>query len=311
MIKVAVLPALGIGDALLMMIASHQFKLKGYDVTTFHNALPELSSWFPAHNLAPLPILEELLEALTSFHLILVQNDNSSKITRFIQTFRSRLSIFYPTYCATKHPPLFPQDRVFDRNRPMAENIACAVASLLALAIPSKVNGLTPPHQGLIHRVKKERVVLHPMSRESVKNWKQTGFMTLARHLKNRDFHPVFCVGPQERNDWKFVEAQGFDLPEFDTLSQLASFIYESGYVIGNDSSIGHLASNLQIPTIIIANDEKRMRLWRPGWLLGQLVLPPPFLPNWKFLRLREKQWQHFVSPSQVLRSFNQLVRVF
>ncbi len=312
MLKAAVLPALGIGDALLMMIASHQLKLNGYEVTTFHHALPELSPWFLDHDLKPVPGLDQLMQTLNCFDLIIVENDNSPKIARLIAEHREYLSIFYPTYSATKHSPLYPSDFIFDKNCPMAENIAKTIAALLDIASISKNNGLSPPADlQLIHRANPQRIVLHPTSRETFKNWKATGFITLARHLKNRGFSPIFCVAPQERNNWKCIEDQGFTLPEFSTLSDLAAFIYESGFVIGNDSLIGHLGSNLQIPTVTIANDEQRMRLWRPDWLPGQLVLPPAFLPNWKFLRLKEKQWQHFVTPSKVLRSFNQLLRMF
>lgn len=304
----AVLPSLGIGDALLMMIASHQLKMQGYCVTTFHQALPELSAWFPGHDLQLLPPQEKLLGVLSSFDMILVQNDNSAQIRQLIDAYRPRLSIFYPTYSAGKHATLSSQDRVFDKDLPMTDNIAEAIASLIDLPSPSKQNGLTAL-PALAHRAKKQQVLLHPTSREAFKNWKSSGFLSIAHQLKERGFLPLFCVAPNERKDWKFVEERGFTLPHLPTLSALASLIYESGFVIGNDSSIVHLASNLKVPTLVISNDEKRMRLWRPGWLKGQLVLPPPYLPNWKFLRLKETKWQHFITPSKVLRSFDDLIR--
>lgn len=303
----AVLPALGIGDALLMMIASHQLKMKGYRVTTFHDGLPELSTWFPGHDLKLSPSLETCIETLAPFDLILVENDNSLKMRHLLEAFRPRLSIFYPTYSATKHAPLSKQDYVFDKDLPMADNIAKSMANILDLPVPSKENGITPPLT-LIHRMKKEQIIIHPTSRVSAKNWKAKGFLNIARKLKAKGFHPLFCVGPKERDDWKSVEEEGFVLAHLPTLAALAEVVYESGIVIGNDSLIGHLASNLGIPTLIIANDEKRMRLWRPGWQKGDLVLPPPYLPNWKFLRLREQKWKHFISASKVLREFDKLL---
>ena len=289
----AVLPALGIGDALLMMIASHQLKLAGYRVTTFHDALPELASWFPGHDLQKC----HSMDALQHFDLILVENDNSPKIKTLIELFRPKVSIFYPTYSASKHSPLSVQDYVFDNNISMADNIAKGMGAA------SKENGLTPL-PGLTHRLNKRRVIIHPVSRVPAKNWKAEGFLEVAEQLKKKNYEPVFCVGPTEREVWKNVS-----LAHTPTLADLASLVYESGFAIGNDSLIGHLASNLNIPTLIIANDEKRMRLWRPGWQKGQLVLPPPYLPNWKFLRLREEKWQHFITPRKILRSFDELVR--
>jgi heptosyltransferase-3 len=303
----AILPALGIGDALLMMIASHQLKQEGYRVTTFHDCLPELSSWLPGHDLKSFPPLETLIKTLDPFDLILVENDNSPKIKLLLEAFRPRLSIFYPTYSAIKHAPLSMQDYVFDSDLPMADNIAESIAAFLDFPVPSKENGLSPP-SALTHRLRKEQVIIHPTSRVPAKNWKVEGFLDVAVKLKLKGFQPVFCVGPNERQAWENIEEAGFVLADFRTLSDLAAAVYESGFAIGNDSLIGHLASNLGVPTLIIANDEKRMRLWRPGWHKGHLVLPPPYLPNWKFLRLREQKWQHFITANNVLRGFDNLL---
>ncbi len=298
----AVLPALGIGDALLMMIASHQLKMEGYHVTTFHDALPELSDWFPGHELRACS--ESTLE---TFDLIIAENDNSPKIKELLDRFRPRLSLFYPTYSSSKHVPLSVQDFAFDPDLTMAENIAEAMASLLELPVASKKNGIVPL-PGLVHRIKKERILIHPTSRVFSKNWKAKKFLQLAHRLKSQGFDPLFCVGPNEKMEWKQIKEEGLALAEAPTLSALAGLIYESGYLIGNDSLAGHLGSNLGIPTLIVANDEKRMRLWRPGWQTGHLVLPPPYLPNWKLLR---QNWQSFIPVGKVLESFDDLVRSF
>lgn len=303
----AVLPALGIGDALLMMIASHQLTREGYRVTTFHDHLPELSSWFPGQDLKAFPSSDALVDTLDLFDLILVENDNSPKIKQLLQAFRPRLSIFYPSYSAIKHAPLSMQDYVFDGDLPMADNIAESISAFLDLSVPSKENGLSPP-PSLTHRLRKEQVIVHPTSRVPAKNWKAEGFLDVAVKLKLKGFQPLFCMGPNERPAWEKIEDEGFILADLRTLSDLAAAVYESGFVIGNDSLIGHLASNLGVPTLIIANDANRMRLWRPGWRKGHLVFPPPYLPNWKFLRLREQKWQHFITSRKVLRSFDDLL---
>ncbi|MES2122923.1 MAG: glycosyltransferase family 9 protein [Chlamydiota bacterium] len=299
--KAIVLPALGIGDALLMMIASHQLKCAGYLVTTCHPLLGELSSWFPGHAIdASAPDLSEA-------DLILVENDNSEKVRALREMHRPRLSLFYPTYSEKKHGPLHSNDRAFDRNRSMADNIAEATASLLSLPLPSKDNGIAPP-EPLTHQKNARQVLIHPMSREHAKNWHPQNFLDLAKQLRKKDFNPLFCVGPHEREQWEHIEEEGFELARIPRLADLAALIYESGYVIGNDSLIGHLASNLNIPTLIIANDAQRMRLWRPGWLQGSLVLPPAWLPNFKFCRWKEDRWKDFISPAKVIRAFERIV---
>lgn len=293
--SVAVLPAAGIGDALLMMIASHQLRSHGCRVTTFHNALPELSTWFPGHDLKKLP--ENLIAALESYDLILVENDNSPKIKQLIANYRWRLSIFYPTYRADKHGPLAPLDHVFNPRLPMAINIASAISTLLS-AEQSQNNGLTPL-ASLVKRRHLKRVLIHPSSSSTQKNWKAKGFLAVANRLRAQGFTPLFCVGPQEKDAWKWIEKTGHILADAPTLSDLAALVFESGFVIGNDSLIGHLASNLEIPNLVIADEEKRMRLWRPGWLQGELVLP--------WLHLRKIPWQHFISAGKVMRAFAKL----
>ena len=183
----------------------------------------------------------------------------------------------------------------------MADNIARAIAQLLKKQTGSKDNGITVPH-GLIHRYYGQRVVIHPTSSLQSKNWHRSSFLKLAHSLEKKGFEPVFVAGPQERGEWK-------DSPPFASLSDLARFLYESGYVIGNDSLIGHLASNLGVPTLIIADNAERMRLWKPGWFPGKVVTPPSWVPNGKLLRLREKYWQHFVTQHKVLSVFDQLAR--
>jgi heptosyltransferase III len=305
--KAAVLPALGIGDALLMMIASHQLQKSGYAVTTFHHGLPELSSWFPNHNIQPALSDDRLLNTLSEYDLIIVENDNSPRIKQLLNLLRPRLSVFYPTYLSTKHAPLSSNDAVFDSQLPMADNIARAVQTFTTLPL-SKENGLTPL-PSLTHRHKGNEVLIHPTSRDAKKNWSRSGFCAIALALKKRGLTPFICVSPSEALDWKWVEEMGISLICPKTLSDLAALVFESGSVIGNDSLTGHLASNLGVPTLIIANDKKRMQLWRPGWHEAELIFPPSFLPNWKCLRLKENYWQRFVTNRAVLRGFDKLLR--
>lgn len=308
----AVLPALGIGDAILMMIASHQLHQSGFQVTTFHDSLPELAPWFPHQNFEKKLSEEELIQRLSPFDLIIVENDNSPRIRKLIAAFKDhtpeRLSIFYPTYSAKKHGPLHSLDKVFDPNRPMAENIAEASANLLNSNDLSKNNGITPPFS-LVYRAYPKRIIIHPTSRVPSKNWSSCKFFDLAKRLKKNGYEPNFCVSPAERSQWEKAADLGCSLPHFSNLSELAAFTFESGFHIGNDSLLGHLASNLNIPTLIIADDEKRMRLWRPGWKRGEVVLPPQWIPNPRIFRWKKNHWQHLISVRKVIKKFNKLLK--
>ena len=296
--RAAVIPSKGIGDALLMMIASHQLLLQGYEVTTFHGALRELAAWFPGHRFADRPPLQEL----SAFDFALIENDNSPEV---LSLKNPKASIFYPTYKEGKHPPLSPIDQVFDADLSMADNIAEAMRVLLNLEKPSKENGLTPP-KGLVHRLYLHRIVIHAGSSEAQKNWPLEKFLEVSRGLKRRGFYPVFAIEEREKEKWTALQKE--ELVFLKNLEELATLIYESGAFIGNDSLLGHLASNLNIPTLTISDDQKRMQLWRPGWLQGAVVTPQRWVPNFKPLRLRKKKWQAFVSSRRVLSVFKDIL---
>jgi len=308
--KAAVLPAAGIGDALLMMIASARLLDLGYEVTTFHPALIQLQSWFPKHRFASAPSLEQFPGFFSSYDLVIAENDNSQKIRTLIELRAQKkveyLSIFYPSYELHKHAPLDPLDQVFNSDLPMASNIAEASKNLLLLSYGSKENALLPPEE-LHHRRFIKQVVIHPTSSTASKNWSRDKFFSLAKQLHKRGYSPLFAVSKTERGAWLDAEAKGFILPLFDSLDQLARCVFESGFMIGNDSLVGHLASNLLVPTLIIADNVKRMNLWRPDWLPGRVVTPPSWIPNCKGLRWREQHWQTWISPSRVLKEFIKL----
>lgn len=297
------IPAQGIGDGLMMMVAAHRLHMQGYAVTTFHSFLSELAPWFPEHHFCPLSAENQYESVISPFDLILVQNDGTQRTHLLKNLFPDKVACFYPSYEATKYPPLAPLDRVFDAAKPMVDNIAHAIASLFALKEVSKNNGILPPPE-LKYRSHKNRVLIHPSGSTSAKTWAEKRFLALAHRLKALEYDVQWILPPAERPHWL---SSGFPVPLFPTLSELAAYIYESGYLIGNDSGPGHLASNLQIPTLIIADRADRMRLWRPGWLLGEIATPPAWIPNLKGMRLRETQWEHFIFPSQVLRRFQKL----
>jgi len=305
----AVLPAQGIGDALLMLIASYNLQEAGYAVTTYQPLLSELAPWLKTKEFGSLPNTYELENFLSSKDLIILQNDNSPKARHLIELRRfgklPNLIIFYPTYKADKHGPLSPQDYVFIEDLSMVENIAKATSKLLNLAGVSRNNGLSPL-ENLSYRKQERRVVIHPTSSQEEKNWPAKKFITLGSKLKKKGYDVVFAMSRLEHPKWQQLLSGRWDAPLLSSLSDLAALIYESGYVIGNDSLVGHLASNLQIPTIIVANEEKRMRLWRPGWLKGEVITPSPFWRRWS-----NSHWTALISVGKVLDRFCKLARSF
>lgn len=276
--KVAIVPAASLHHGLMMMVASHRLLYEGAEVTTYHKGLKRLQDWFPSHNITSPPKEDETFEEFKKFDLIILQYDNSNLCKEIIAHFKSGtkalLSIFYPQYRKMTHPPLTPLDRVFNRSLPMVENISLAIASLLCVRQHSKNNGLLPLKH-LTHRKHQKRVAIYP-STNILKKYEK-----IKATLKNLGFEPFFLEG--------------------DCTAKGAELLYESGFFIGPDSDFCHLASNLQIPTLVVTKEKRPASIGAPGWLRSSFITPPKWIP-----RAQEK----LISVDKVTKGFCNLAKI-
>ncbi|CCB88463.1 glycosyltransferase family 9 protein [Simkania negevensis] len=306
--SVAIICAQGLGDGLLMMIVAHQLKKAGCNPTVFHNHVEELSALFSDIPILPHPPLDQLEQVIASFDQVVIENDHSERAYHLSRLRKKRkhesILFFFPT-----PSPLFQKgDFVFDSRLPVASNLKLGCQKSFNIKLATKENGIQIP-KGKIHRRFPKRIVIHPTSNDPKRNWSSAQFLSLARSLQKDGFTVSFSVSPNERKDWLHVLGEGFELPIFTNLAEVAAYLYESGFLIGNDSGIGHLASNLSIPTLTISGNPKRVRLWRPDWHVGDVVTLQFPLPNFKGIncRIRENFWQHFISVPRTLRAFRKL----
>lgn len=260
--KISVVCAPGIGDALIFHIASHHLALAGYEVTTV--TPHDFGKWIEGRQSTD----------LVSCDAIFLQNDNSER-AKEIHASGKEVYTFYGSHHLAKHGPLrMGFDYVCDQNKNMVQNVRTALKLLFQISASSD-NGIHPL-QGLVHRRHAKRVVLHPVSAQEEKNWPRTKFEKVAAWLGENGYEPVF-------------------LPHFPTLEELFSFIYESGYFIGNDSGPGHIASCLQVPHLIIGPHQRQMSFWKPGWLKGEMVVAPNWIPK--------QYWKTFITTKDVIKS--------
>ncbi|MDJ0652435.1 MAG: glycosyltransferase family 9 protein [Simkaniaceae bacterium] len=305
--KAALLCASGLGDGLLMMIGAYHLKLAGYLPTIFHDAAKDLSLLFESDTFISHVPIEDLESILNQYDRVIVENDNSARAWHLFSLQNKgklkQMTFFFPTHSKNMKKG----DFLFDPKFPVATNLSLACQKILQTP-ETKENGLTLPQDKLFKKYPK-RVIIHPTSNDPKRNWKQEQFLSLARKLEKKGFSVVFCVGPSERKYWEKIEE--ISLPKFSSLKEVKDFIYESGFLIGNDSGLGHLASNLRIPTLTISGNPKRVRLWRPNWALGKVATLPFPLPNFKGINLgiRENFWQNFVSVSRVYQTFIELTQ--
>ncbi len=272
--KFSVVCSPGLGDAVILHIVSHHLRKAGHEVITV--TPHRFGKWADGFAFGPL----ETSDA------IFLQYDNSPHAK--ILHSQKNIYTFFGSHNFAKHGPLKEGfDFVADLNQPMVANIVACLKSLFGIdATPD--NGLHPP-KGLIHRRYPKRIAIHAGSGDPQRNWPLSRFTSFAKWAKNQGFDPLF-------------------LPQFATLEELFSFLFESGYFLGNDSGPGHIASSLNIPNLIIGKEEKHMRHWRPGWLMGPIITPPKWIPNWKGLRIREKYWRLFIAKRSVIKLFKTIV---
>jgi len=293
--KIAVVCSAGIGDGLIMQIAAAHLQRLGHETVTFSNPLLSLASWFPQFQFEKHPAPETLEKR---FDAILLQHDNTPR-SKLIRALNKPVYTFYGSHLVSKHGPLRPSfDVVFDPQICMAENIRNGLQTLFPGIAPSLNNGLTPP-AGLQFRRFPQRVAIHPTSSSKEKNWSKRSFLKLKERLEKEGWEPVFIAPPEEREAWNG--------PLFPALSDLAAFLYESGYLIGNDSGPGHLASNLGLATVIIGPSSKHLAFWRPGWERGALAYPPEWVEKTK---ITKSIWFKFITNSNVYKRFKELTDI-
>jgi ADP-heptose:LPS heptosyltransferase len=271
-----------------------------------------MQNWIPHLPILNYPEVDQVERILHEYQwLFVVQNDTSEFVQKLISEGKRRdpdqmkVIYIYPSKRIVNE--LYYQDAQIDPDIPVAENLRLFCEKILHLPKITGSNGFIPP-SGLQYRENEKRVVIHPTSSRAGKNWPKEKFIKLATHLRKEGFDPVYILGKEARENWK--DQSDWRAPEFPTLDEAARYIYESGYLLGNDSGVGHLASFLGIPTLTITRRKAFARLWAPSYAPGVVVNPHPWIPNISGLRLRDRHWQKFISTEKVLRAFDRLVQV-
>lgn len=297
--KAAVFCCQGLGDLLITLVLSNNLKRAGYEVTTFHPFLQGLQPWFPTLPLAPFP---ETVDGFDRFFIIYERTPRMFKVLEECQKkYPDKTTVLNPIATFKNDYAYWEQGR-FEGTRSFVDNLYFFCKDILQLPAPTIENGIVIP-PSVTPRKFLSRVVIHPTSALERKNWPKEKFLQLASALKAQGLEPVFILTPEEKKgEWKDVEA-----PSFASLSDLVIYVCESGYMIGNDSGIGHLASCLGLPTLTLCRSERIARFWRPGWSLSERLYPSLWIPNLKFCRLRETYWKKWITVNLVLKEFAKL----
>jgi heptosyltransferase-3 len=304
----------GLGDGINSLILSNNLHLNGYEVLTYHNMIGSMQSWFPHLPIQLYPPLEDLHKILHAHDLyFVVWNDASDFIKQLIQEgkrrFPDRIKVLYlyPSHHIINEP--YYADCLTDPTATIAQNMHIVCEQVLHLPKSTKNAGLIIPIK-LTFKKHPKRIIIHPTSGRPTKNWPKEKFVKLALHLKIEGFHPVFIPGEQELSAWSDLADKGLEVANFHTLDDLAAFIYESEYLIGNDSGLGHLASALNIPTMTLFRRKAVAKMWAPSFTPGVVLTPSSLIPNIRGFRLRDRYWHRLITVNMARRGFERLLNL-
>lgn len=279
--SIAVVMPTAIGDALLMMVLVNNLIKSGYRLTVFSWVIADLAGWFPGVDVRREP------EASGKFDLVI----------------QLRATPFGASLAAAGEVCEIVRCEVFQTHGHMIDMIVAVARDNFGLADVTRHNGIAVPNW-IRFRVHERRVAIHPTGSHVEKMWPRKKFLALVRKLVQRDFQPTFLVAPCERHTWLMDNEAAQRLQSFDSLADVAAWIAESGWFIGNDSGLGHLASALGVPTLSLFMRRGIARTWRPNWGHGAIVLPYNLLLGGA---LKERYWKTALTDSRVLRSFDRL----
>ncbi|MBI3236470.1 MAG: hypothetical protein HYZ48_01995 [Chlamydiales bacterium] len=304
----AVFSCKGLGDGLIAQVLSHNLYLNGCKATLFHPFLAHLQGWFPTLAIRPFPSEKDLAGCLSKFDRFFIIYEKTpwmEAVLQFCQKkYPSKTTILNPI-ATHKRDYLYWENGRFDGTVPFVDNLYAYAKGVLNFCVATKSNGIQVP-SGICRKREEKRVVIHPTSSRPGKNWEAKKFQALSEKLKERGFHPVYILTDQER---ELFPCDLVEAPSFSSLHDLCAYVCESGYMIGNDSGIGHLASCLGLPTLTICRSKLAADFWRPAWGPSKVLTPPSWIPNLKGLRWRDKHWKRWISVSKAYEGFFQLIK--
>lgn len=285
--RVALLMAPRLGDTLLMMTMANNLIKDGREVTIFGDYAYMLRDWFPNMDIRPNLLESDAKSVLSSYDCAVQMHVGwPYALHDYVATY-----FYYDAHVVVTGKGFVKLNQIND----YCDNE-------LGLQHCSIDNGLVPLTT-LCHRKYERRIAIHSSSTGAQRCWDPAHFVELGLRLKHLGYSPVFILAEHERKAWECLGENSLPIFQSASLSDVASFIHECGWFIGNESGVGHLASNVGISTLTLTGRPTRTRAWQPGWSSSMIVYPA-YIPGG---RLRDRLWRRWLQPSQVIRAFQRL----
>lgn len=291
--RVAFVMPHALGDTLVAMVIVRNLRRHGIAVDVYGHAAQALRAWFPGVTIHPLP-------APDARHAVLAAYDTVLQVQR-----HEPCADLVDTHPGAMH---LRQILGAPQGGTMAQRFAAFCRVRFGLPEATIDNGIVPPPVPgtLRHRRYRNRVLIHPAASRADQCWLPRRFIAVARRLRAAGYEVQFVIAPHERERWGAVTAAGFAMTACEDLHALACTVYESGWCIANDSGVGHLASNLDIPTLSVFRHRGVSERWRPAWGRVDVILPWQWIPT---ACLRARLWRHTLTCARVLKAFERMVR--
>ncbi|MEI6242020.1 MAG: glycosyltransferase family 9 protein [Chlamydiota bacterium] len=306
---IAIVSCPGLGDGLISLALANNFYINKKEVVLFHSgSFSELQPFFPYVSIRKFP---SHLEEIFSYEKIFVFYDFSHPFIKTLilegkKQFLEKIWVINASFSSRKGKQPYYEDAKFEPHLSMVQNMELFCSRILHLPKVTKEVFWKFPEDRAIQKNPK-KVILHASGAKVEKRWPIEKFLLLYRLLESMGFAPLFVFSEKEKEEWNFLLKEKVAVRFFPTCEELAKEVSSAGYMIGNDSGVGHLASCFGLPTVSIFCHKRKSLLWRPGFCRGEVVYPSPGIPNISCFRLRDIFWKRFISVSKVLRAFKKL----
>lgn len=287
--RVALLMAPRLGDTLLMMTMAQNLVVHGREVTVFGDFAFSLRSWFPGMDIRPSLPEEDAAKVLADYDCA------------------AQMHVGWPYALHAYAPSYFYYDAhvvITGKGFIKLNQISDYCRDALGLRLSGTDIGLRPPQTGR-HRMFEKRVAIHPSSTGAQRCWAPRHFVELGLRLQRQGYEPFFILAPHERAEWTCLTDAGLAIQQSPSLADVAAFLHECGWFIGNESGIGHLASSVGVPTLTLTGRPTRTKAWRPGWSMSRIAYPA-FIPGGRW---RDRLWREWLWPRSVMAAFEGLTR--
>ena len=103
--------------------------------------------------------------------------------------------------------------------------------------------------------------VIHPTAAASYKTWHAQGFVTVARHLRDKHgLEPVFIGSAAD----DMAPFQGFGCVQGAPLGEIKSLLKDAALFVGNDSGPAHIAAAFGVPVVVLFGRVEHQTTWAP-----------------------------------------------